>query len=148
MQEENKDYAAKLIKILNTEFSDWEAKREGIIDDKGNLLKIPSDEQKSTIYTSEHAVIRSLKRSIESLGKEKAKVYTSRQIDKLCELSNLTRQDFQSDEYLKEAMVVGDGDYNASNIASGDVSGSIVGGGPSELERKKYRKKLSSVIKK
>lgn len=148
MESENNDYAHKLIHILNTEFSDWEAKREGIIDKNGNLLKVPTDAQRQEMYTDLHVIIRSVKRTLDALGKTKSIPFTAKNIKKLSEMYNIDINDLMVDPYLKEAMVVGDGEYNADNIASGDVSGAIVNGGPNIPGKKaKVEKRKRAIVK-
>lgn len=147
METEKTDYAKKLIHILNSEFSDWEAHREGIIDDKGNLLKVPTEQQKKAVYTDMHVIVRALKRTMDALGKDGAMPNCCADMQKVSEIYNIPMEDLMEDPYIKEAMVVGDGQYAANNIASGDVSGSIVGGVPGNSGKplKKLKKKRAII---
>ena len=55
-------YAIRLSRLIQLDFTDWSAYEEGIIDDKGKVIKKPSSPSERASWTKFHVIARNLKR--------------------------------------------------------------------------------------
>lgn len=129
--ENSNNYVKRFVDLMHTEFCDWEAKRLGIIDGNGNLLRRPNNSEKQH-YDRFHEIVRSCK-----LSSGIDNVYVAESIKKLAP-SHITEQEVNT---LLEEMVAGDSGYDSTNIASGTTSGDVVNAGPKTLTKKRRAKK-------
>lgn len=142
-------YASRFSTLMGQRWTQWDAYKRGIIDAKGNVIKKAETPREKASYTRFHAMVRSLKQSIQKFGGEAAttaiaakagwdtitEAYGKYQFeDSLVE--NFEKTDL---DYLREAMVAGDHGGNADDIASGKNSGPITGKGPEILGKKKKK---------
>lgn len=67
-------FVYKFSKFMVTPWTEWEAYKLGIIDDKGNKLRKPTTNKEKENYTFFHRLVRKLKQNLEKVPGMKSKL--------------------------------------------------------------------------
>lgn len=137
-------YAYKFIRLMKKPFTEWEAYKARIIDDRGSVLKRPSSPEEKASYTPFHASVRSIKRmlsTVPGLNGVSSMMSAWSAVASRFDITESQQKEIFEALPLFEAMVAGDAGGNPQNIASGTTSGDVVSKGPETLPKKK-RKRL------
>lgn len=136
-------YAYRFIRLMQKKFSEWEAFKTGIIDDKGNVLRRPKTDEEKSSYTPFHGAVRSLKKMVSAVPGASTWATISGSISAIGARFGMSESDIQmvqaDYQYLYEAMVAGDSGGNPTNIASGTTTGAVVNAGPEVIGKKKKK---------
>lgn len=133
----NDVYSVRLMELLKTPFCDWAACKLGVINENGDLVKLPETLQEKSKYTGFHASVRVLKKALGVHGDGLAASIAA---------SNLAESHGEFKYSMKtmlEAVVAGDSGGDPVDISSGVTSGNVVNVGPTELGKKKKKKELA-----
>ncbi|BBC78076.1 Hypothetical protein KNT65_gp028 [Escherichia phage EcS1] len=137
-------YAYKFVRLMQKDFSEWGAFKNGIIDEKGSVLKRPQTPGEKESYTPFHAAVRSMKRMITTVpglaGISSAMSAWSAVASRFKITESEQKEIFQALPLFEE-MVAGDSGGSVSNIATGTTTGAITNKGPEVIKAKK-RKRL------
>lgn len=127
-------------KLMNTEFKDWDAHKEGLITERGTIVRVPKTPSEQAAYTIFHGKVRALRKF--AIDKNKYGVYyTYNKIVDCYGEPEMSLDEILTKFRIVEDMVAGDSGGSVDNIASGVTSGNIVSGGPSLLKKTTKSKK-------
>ena len=146
----SKENANLFVGLMHSEFCDWDAKREGIVDDKGNLVKRPKTSTEKDSYSPLHATVRSMKRtneSVEGFLAVESMAYAWKNLEKRYDFSDKDKQYIIEELPFMESVIAGDSGYQANEIASGVTSGDVTNAGPESVSIKP-KKKVPELTKK
>lgn len=136
-------YAYRFIRLMQKNFSEWDAFKTGIIDDKGNVIKRPKTDEEKSSYTPFHGAVRALKKMVATVPGATTWAGITSSISAIGSRFGLTEAEVQlmQEQYqpLFEEMVAGDAGGNPTNIASGTTSGAIVNKGPQTIGKQKRK---------
>ncbi|ADG59966.1 hypothetical protein Acj9p066 [Acinetobacter phage Acj9] len=144
-------YAYRFIRLMQKNFSEWEAFKTGVIDERGNVIKRPKSDEEKSSYTPFHGAVRALKKMVSTVPGATTWSTISGSISAIGSRFSLTEDEMQimreGVEPLYESMVAGDSGGNPTNIASGTSSGAITNKGPGHvgITKVKKRKRLSEI---
>lgn len=133
-------YAYRFVRLMSKSFSEWKAFDLGLIDERGNLIRRPKTDEEKSSYTPFHAAVRSFKRTLGTVPGLTGISSAMASWSAISSRFDLTESDI---EYIKkeiplmEEMVAGDAGGNATNIAAGVTSGSVVSAGPTSAKKRK-----------
>ena len=137
-------YAYKFVRLMQKSFSEWTAHKMGLIDDRGQLLKMPKTPEEKTSYTPFHAAIRSMKRMMSTVPGLTGVSSVMSAWSAVASRYNITESE-QKEIFnalpLFEDMVAGDSGGSTQNIATGTTTGAITNKGPAVLGKKKSTKR-------
>lgn len=136
-------YAYKFIRLMQKPFTEWNAYRAKIIDDKGTVLKRPSSPEEKAAYTAFHASVRSIKRMMSTVPGLAGIGSMMSAWSAVASRYNITESE-QKEIFealpLLEDMVAGDSGGSVQNIATGTTTGAITNKGPETLPSKKRKR--------
>lgn len=129
-------YALRMSRLLHKPFREWNAFKEGVIDELGNVIKKPESQKERVAWTKFHVVARNLKRMIQTApgGSSALKIGASYIL-----LKEIRDEHGLSDLFI-EAVVSGDAGGNPSDIAQGINSGAVTYPGAGGTMGKKKKK--------
>lgn len=117
-------YAIRLSRLLQLDFTDWEAYKQGVINASGDVIKQPSNSAEKNSWTKFHVVARNLKRLA---GYIPGAGFALRYGAGYMLLKELQEPYGLSDDFnlVLESVVAGDSGGDPLAIASGETSGAI-----------------------
>jgi hypothetical protein len=136
-------YAVKFIRLMQKSFTEWGAYKHSIIDEKGNLIKLPKTPEEKKAYTPFHASIRAMKRimnTVPGLNTLATMATTWSAVASRYGLNEHEQEIFDALPLFEE-MVAGDSSGDPVAIASGETSGAITNKGPDVIGKTVKRKK-------
>ena len=136
-------FAYRFIRLMQKNFNEWKAFNLGIIDERGNLIKIPKTDEEKEAYTPFHASIRALKRTLATIPGVTTWTTISSSLSAIGSRFGLTESDWsiiskELGDPLYESMVAGDagnGTSSPESIASGETTGAVTNIGAGKLKR-------------
>lgn len=140
-------YAFKLARLLTTDWEEWDAFKNGILDENGarTKKKITKSSDKSS-WTFFHRASANLKRLMDKVPGGSTKLGKALSLFKLFSESVDSEEDrvfafaeAEAEKIIQEAVVAGDSGGSSQNMASGETTGNIALK-PSTLGKKKKRK--------
>ncbi|ASD52016.1 hypothetical protein KNT64_gp064 [Pseudomonas phage PspYZU05] len=126
----------RLIELLKKDFKDWPAFNAGIINEKGSLLRLPTNKEQSEFYGLQSEVARRLRAQLDLKNLNSAKEI----IESAIRFFNIPHES-QQELYSMLEMVAGDSGGSAENIASGTTTGDIILSPTTLPAKRKKRKK-------
>lgn len=125
-------YAYKFVRLMQKPFITWDAYGKGIIDDKGNLLKRPTNKSEKEAYTPFHASIRSMKRMLSTIPGLTGMSSFMSGLSAVASRYGITESEQKEicKQILGEDMVAGDSGGSIENIGSGTTTGASANKGP------------------
>lgn len=141
-------YAYKFIRLMQKPFTEWTSYSYGIIDDKGNLIRLPKTKEEKGSYTPFHASIRAMKRLMNKVPGLSTMAMMATSWSAMASRFNLVEHEdvIFKELPLFEEMVAGDSGGDVSNISSGRTSGAITNKGPEVLTKTKRKKKKEDKV--
>lgn len=143
-------YAYRFVRLVQKDFSEWEAFKTGIIDENGNVIKRPKSDEEKSSYTPFHGAVRALKKMVSRVPGATTWAGISSSISAIGTRFALTEAEvqFMKENYapLYEEMVAGDSGGSATNIASGTTTGAVVNAGPQAKPKKKSLKEEYALL--
>lgn len=134
-------YAYRFVRLMQKNFSDWEAFKTGVIDEKGNVIKRPKTDEEKSSYTPFHGAVRALKKMVSTVPGATTWATISGSISAIGSRFGLTESEVKELEEsmlpLYESMVAGDAGGSPKEIASGTTTGAVVNAGPETIRKKK-----------
>lgn len=145
-------YAYRFIRLMQKNFVDWDAFKEGIIDERGTVLKRPKTDAEKSAYTPFHASIRSLKRTLATVPGATTWTVLQSSLSAIGSRFGLTESDWtqiSKEIPLFEGMIAGDagnGTGSPESIASGTTTGDVVNASPGVMGTSKRKRKIIGKI--
>lgn len=135
-------YAVKFIRLMQKPFSEWSAYKHSVIDDKGNLIKLPKTQEEKKAYTPFHASIRAMKRIMNTVPGLNTMATMATSWSAVASRYGLNEHEKEIFDALPlfEEMVAGDSSGDSTAIASGETSGVITNKGPDVMGKRKKKK--------
>lgn len=134
-------YAYRFIRLMQKDFTNWEAYHLGLINDKGSVIKRPKTDAEKSAYTPFHGAVRALKKMMSTIPGVTAWASIQSSLAAIGSRFSLTEAELELMEEsiipLYESMVAGDSGGDPEKIASGETSGVIT------LNNKKLKKKIN-----
>lgn len=141
-------FAFRFINLMRKDFSEWEAFKTGVIDERGNVIKRPKTDEEKSSYTPFHGAVRSLKKMVSSVPGASTWATISSAVSAIGTRFGLTESEVEEilaeTQLICEEMVAGDAGGDPANIASGTTSGAVIGKGPSTIKSKATKKTLKN----
>ena len=140
-------YAFRLARLLTTDWKNWGAYKDGIIDENGKRTNEKVSGKAKANWTFFHRATASLERMMEKVPGGKIKLVKALALFKLFTESNEDPEvqvlKFAEEQAQKiiEAMTGGDSGGDPVRIASGENSGNVVGKNPENIGLKRRKKK-------
>lgn len=134
-------YAYRFIRLIQKDFTDWEAFKKGIIDERGNVIKRPKTDEEKSAYTPFHGAVRSIKKMLNRVPGAQTWATIAGAISAVGSRYGLTEEQIDDVSIIAkplfESMVAGDSGGDQNKIASGTNSGDIVNAGPVVIKNKR-----------
>lgn len=138
-------YAYRFIRLMLKSFSEWDAYKLGLIDERGGVLRRPKTDDEKKAYTPFHAAIRSFKRTMQTVPGAAGLTSMAASLSAISSRFGLTESDIsliakELNNPIFEAVVSGDAGGDPVDIASGQTSGAVTNLCPVQGKQKKRRK--------